>query len=522
MLQAQLTQPPIHTSSPLLSLPYEVLLDILQTVATATSSLCPEDLLNLSGTCRHLYSIIQTQSSIWKLAFSTKYDTGAIYRRQLHTDYNWQANVKRRYRALSHCAYGVQACTSTGKVAWLNHVDWQCLWDMISEHDDMNITHILNHEVHKAAIASFRLGRFHDRDTYPVCLPILSVLVNYDFTLTRFLTSEQPSQLVSPELSQFAYDFEADALIPGPSYSLSETDPAEMDRLKLASSRFYPAQDALTSALHLFFVTIFAQHPDPYDAIPGCIPIPLFQLSSNMFDVEFLRRYERELFQASLDESRSGWEQRHQQQRERSAPAITNRYESSGFASKERYISDAYLVEGEWMGYYSFLDPDDSLASDRSNGRREDWFDGPMRLTLRRVPLDDEAPDSDQATYSMATSDFPSQHLRSSPLTRFEGHGSDNLGAFTITGLVDDTECGQMTWEKTYVDSAETWEYSGRFILPMGLCGRWGDEEYGGPWWMWRVEDGTSQADVVQPLVAGGGIAGAAAAVAKATAEAKL
>ncbi|CAM0142932.1 unnamed protein product [Umbelopsis sp. WA50703] len=338
----------------------------------------------------------------------------------------------------------------------------------------------------------------------------------------KFLTSEQPSQLVSPELSQFAYDFEADALIPGPSYSLSETDPAGMERLKLASSRFYPAQDALTSALHLFFVTIFAQHPDPYDAIPGCTPIPLFQLSSHMFDVEFLRRYERELFQASLDESRSGWEQRHQQQRERSAPAITNQYESSGFASKERYISDAYLVEGEWMGYYSFLDPDDSLASDRSNGRREDWFDGPMRLSLRRVPLDDEAPPSDQATYSMATSEFPSQHLRSSPLTRFEGQGSDNLGAFTITGLVDDTECGQMTWEKTYIDSAETWEYSGRFILPMGLCGRWGDEEYGGPWWMWRVEDGTSQADVVQPLVAGGGIAGAAAAVAKATAEAKL
>jgi hypothetical protein len=43
----------------------------------------------------------------------------------------------------------------------------------------MNIAHILDHEVHKAAIASFRLGRFHDRDTYPVCLPILSVLVNY-------------------------------------------------------------------------------------------------------------------------------------------------------------------------------------------------------------------------------------------------------------------------------------------------------------------------------------------------------
>jgi hypothetical protein len=327
------------------------------------------------------------------------------------------------------------------------------------------------------------------------------------------LTSEQPSQLVSPELSQFAYNFDADSLITNP---LSEVDALSY------STRFYPAQDALTSALHLFFVTIFAQHPDPYDAIPGCSPIPLFQISSHMFDVEFLRRYERELFQASLDESRCGWEQRHLQRGNICRPSVTNRYESTGFASKERYISDAYLVEGEWMGYYSFLDPDDSLASDRSNGRREDWFDGPMRLSLRRVPLDDEdCTEPDQVTHNVAASQFPSQHLRSSPLTRFEGHGSDNLGAFTITGLVDDSECGQMTWEKTYIDSSETWEYSGRFILPMGLCGRWGDEEYGGPWWMWRVEDGTSQADIVQRLLAGG-VAGAAAAVAKATAEAKL
>ena len=331
--------------------------------------------------------------------------------------------------------------------------------------------------------------------------------------MTRFLTSEQPTQLVSPELSQFAYNFDADSLIFNP---LADSN---------SLLAFHPAQDGLTSALHLFFVTIFAQHPDIYDAIPGCTPIPLFQVSSHMVDVEFLRRYERELFQASLDESRSGWEQRHLlQSGDVCPPTVTNRYESTGFASKEHYISDAYLVEGEWMGYYSFLDPDDSLASDRSNGRREDWFDGPMRLTLRRVPLDDDeqeaSPSNGHATYNVAHP-FPSQHLRSSPLTRFEGHGSDNLGAFTITGLVDDSEGGQMTWEKTYIDSSETWEYSGRFILPMGLCGRWGDEEYGGPWWMWRVEDGTSQADIVQPLLAGG-VASAAAAVAKATAEGKL
>jgi hypothetical protein len=43
----------------------------------------------------------------------------------------------------------------------------------------MNIAHILDHQVNMAAIAAFRLGRFHDRATYPICLPILSVLVNY-------------------------------------------------------------------------------------------------------------------------------------------------------------------------------------------------------------------------------------------------------------------------------------------------------------------------------------------------------
>ncbi|KAH8552054.1 hypothetical protein BGW37DRAFT_424480 [Umbelopsis sp. PMI_123] len=509
----------IHATSPLLSLPYEVLLDIIVSVATSSSTLFPTDLMNLAASCQHLNYIIHhdQRNSIWQSAFSALFDTAAIYRRRLHSGYNWRATLKRRCQALRHCASGVQACTTTGKVAWLDTVDWECLWDMITEHDEKNIAHILDHQVHMAAIAAFRLGRFHDRATYPICLPFLSVLVNYDFTITRFLTSEQPTQLVSPELSQFAYNFDADSLI---SHPISESN----------SLQFYPAQDGLTSALHLFFVTIFAQHPDIYDAIPGCTPIPLFEISSHMFDVEFLRRYERELFQASLDESRSGWEQRHLLQRgDICPPTVTNRYESTGFASKEHYISDAYLVEGEWMGYYSFLDPDDSLASDRSNGRREDWFDGPMRLTLRRVPLDDEdveqekqqdSSSTDHATYNVAHP-FPSQHLRSNPLTRFEGHGSDNLGAFTITGLVDDSEGGQMTWEKTYFDSSETWEYSGRFILPMGLCGRWGDEEYGGPWWMWRVEDGTSQADIVQPLLTGG-VASVAAAVAKATAEGKL
>jgi hypothetical protein len=285
----------------------------------------------------------------------------------------------------------------------------------------------------------------------------------------------------------------------------------------LQSSRFYPAQDPLASAFHLFFTTIFAKHPNIYQAIPGCIPIPLFSLQSELFDVEFLRRYERNLFLASLQESRLGWEEKQQRAIESPPTPLHNIYAASGFASASHFVSESHLIEGEWMGYYTFQDPDDAEGSNM-----EDWFDGPMRITIKIVPLEDASgePISQSSWLSrwldedeprkrrkinnnIATSiqnnfcidstskkdQFPSRHLKACPLTRFEGTGVDNLGTFSITGLVDDTEEGQVTWEKNYVDSGETWEYSGRFSWPMGLCGRWGDEEYGGPWWMWRVSD---------------------------------
>jgi hypothetical protein len=90
-------------------------------------------------------------------------------------------------------------------------------------------------------------------------------------------------------------------------------------------------------------------------------------------------------------------------------------------------------------------------------------------------------------------------HLQECPLTKFEGTGFDNLGSFTVMGLIDDTEDGQVTWEKTYMESGETWEYSGRFALPMGICGRWGDEDYGGPWWMWKTSGCAANDDAIPP-----------------------
>lgn len=152
----------------------------------------------------------------------------------------------------------------------------------------------------------------------------------------------------------------------------------------------------------------------------------------------------------------------------------------------DHFVSEASQIEGDWMGYYSFKDDD---ADD------DWWLDGPLRLTLRAVPFDG----NEAVVESSRDAPFPWCHLRACPLTRFEGSGMDTVGAFTVTGLVDDTEDGQVTWEKTYVESGETWEYSGRFILPMGLCGRWGDEQYGGPWWIWKTSDATTSSSITSP-----------------------
>jgi hypothetical protein len=333
-----------------------------------------------------------------------------------------------------------------------------------------------------------------------------------DFTIARFFTGEPSTAIVSSELSQFAYNFEADTLITQHTplryfHSWNSTE------LPLSSHKFYPAQDPLASAFHLFFATIFASNPNIYQSIPGCIPIPLFPLSSEQFDVEFLRRYERRLFFSSLNTKDINYTI--PEYEEHFGPE--NIYADSGFASSSHYVSEARLIEGEWMGYYTFQDLEDSEATN-TTPTIEDWFDGPMRLTLKIVPLEDAVQnggeqqplppswisrwedDEKNSTNSneprkrrkltnTSSEPFPASHLRSCPLTRFEGTGVDNLGTFSITGLVDDTEEGQVTWEKHYVDSGERWEYSGRFAWPMGLCGRWGDEEYGGPWWMWKISN---------------------------------
>ncbi|KAL7308818.1 hypothetical protein PS15m_010964 [Mucor circinelloides] len=559
----------ISNQSRLLSLPKEILLEIISSVAIDSISLFPISLLELSQCCKYLYHLVHKdpwrQQTLWPRAFHHRFDTSAIYRRRLNQQMNWQFVLERRCRALNQCK---KFALNSNRIELLDAIDWEVIWDIITEHDQYNIPHLMNYQVHFAAGIAFQLGTYRDREIYPVVLPILSILVNYDFSITRFFTSENTA-IVSNELSQFAYNFEADALITQHTplryfHSWSSPMDHQQHQQTISNTSFYPAQDPLASAFHLFFTTIFANHPNIYQAIPGCIPIPLYTLTSELFDVEFLRRYERNLFFASLQESRQGWEekQHHLPVSPSTTTRLNNIYAESGFASASQFVSEAHLIEGEWMGYYTFQDPDDTAAAEENNRpnatttatttatntmnntntttpnatlenatNMEDWFDGPMRITIKIVPLedasgepisqsswlsrwlDDETPqdanmteprkrrktnnsnlvetiqNASSSSSSSAPNQFPYKHLKACPLTRFEGTGVDNLGTFSITGLVDDTEEGQVTWEKNYIDSGETWEYSGRFAWPMGLCGRWGDEEYGGPWWMWKVAD---------------------------------
>ncbi|KAI9313775.1 hypothetical protein BX666DRAFT_543850 [Dichotomocladium elegans] len=521
---------------PLLALPKELLLEIVTNTAVSPNETYPKTLIELSKTCRYLYFLIHQDPrrlvSLWPRAFRARFDASAIYRRQLHRQLDWQAVLERRCRALETCRHTAAAASlavvrpiasrqprDLRLADRLDKIDWEVIWDMITEHDHLNIPLLLKHQVHLLAGAAFQSSAFRDREAYPMVLPILSLLVNYDFSITRFFSSDLAPHIVSQELSQFAYDFEADVLITKhmsprlfhSEFPIQEEDDSQPPLIATKTSSlapsnaFYPSQDPLTSAFHLFFTTIFALHPDLYQAIPRCTPIPLFPLNSRMFDVEFLRRYERQLFHASLRESREAWHDKLLQKQtfgvsqDTSATAtryMGNIYADTGFASSTHFVSEAHLIEGDWMGYYSFMDVDSDAdeGADETVPTTSDWFDGPLRLTLRIVPLDDSPQEEglqkqqQQQQQQAISYQFPDCHLRTCPLTRFEGTGVDDLGGFHVTGLIDDSEDGQVTWEKTYIESGETWEYSGRFLIPMGLCGRWGDEQYGGPWWIWKAD----------------------------------
>jgi hypothetical protein len=182
----------------LLSLPKELLLEIITSVAVDPHQLFPTSLLELSQCCKYLYHLVHKdpwrQRTLWPRAFHHRFDTGAIYRRRLHHNLNWQSVLERRCKALYQCR---SFASTPSKVEKLELIDWEVIWDMITEHgnslkpnchfvnltkhilDQYNIPHLLNYQVGLAAGIAFQLGPYRDREVYPVVLPILSLLVNY-------------------------------------------------------------------------------------------------------------------------------------------------------------------------------------------------------------------------------------------------------------------------------------------------------------------------------------------------------
>ncbi|OZJ05475.1 hypothetical protein BZG36_01609 [Bifiguratus adelaidae] len=510
---------------------------------------------------------------------------------------NWQKVFKERMVAIQRLRRWYPSHGFDG-------IRFDICWDMITEHDELNIPVLTKHGFGRVLIVAFQSGYLCDRATYPVVLPMLSALVNHDFSLAKYLVpgakmpwndlaehgemgepSSVTTQIVTPELSQFAYNFTSDSLVTkhlrylgepmSDVYDSDDSDEEEMededgvdydvdmeynasslarlDAVSFARSRltrrrkatipvhpdahlalghvldntsdlfatfsYHPAQDPITSALHLFFVSIFANHRDLYGAVPNCVPIPLPTVTSKSYDIEWLRRQarfkrRRRLSQAWQDEvqyvlnagnlpsmdvspssvissRRTSLIRLHESKLATSLSEFSSSVTNTNVASTDRvrYISEAQSIAGEWIGYYTFLDAEVSALLN-NNGHihrdmreiadEENWFDGPMRFTIRVVPhTPGEAGCGEDCLCETTSSPFSSGSggtgCTSSkgdfsnlytyhPFTRFEGNGTDNLGDFTLTGLVDDTESGQITWEKTYPHNGEVWEYTARFL----------------------------------------------------------
>lgn len=224
-----INQPSPTPSAHFLSLPKEILFDIISYTATtdddSSNALYPPSLTQLSLTCRYLHYFIHKDpwrlKTLWPRTFRSRFDTDAIVRRRLHRRIHWQCAFEERCRVLFSCrniaaliitekTHDIQQQTQQQQqdlARLLDNVDWQIIWTIITEHgkqtstkklassvrhepnqtftfslsllDALNIYRLFDFKVPLVAGAAFQLGYIRDREVYPVVLPILSLLVNY-------------------------------------------------------------------------------------------------------------------------------------------------------------------------------------------------------------------------------------------------------------------------------------------------------------------------------------------------------
>lgn len=146
-------------STRLLSLPKELLLEIITSVALESTNplqIFPTSLIELSQCCKYLYHLVHKDrwrlQTLWPVAFHHMFDTAAIYRRRLNINLNWQAILERRCKALYQCR---SFAAKPNEIERLNSIDWEVIWDMITEHGKLLIalyksTYIYTHLVHRS------------------------------------------------------------------------------------------------------------------------------------------------------------------------------------------------------------------------------------------------------------------------------------------------------------------------------------------------------------------------------------
>lgn len=132
------------------------------------------------------------------------------------------------------------------------------------------------------------------------------------------------------------------------------------------------------------------------------------------------------------------------------APSATMEFASCHLA---KMTTSDFLEDGEWAGFYSMsYGPDECMS-----------FDPPMH-GIRFV--------------ATATSNSPTT-------LDLHGTGEDGIAAFDLKGkIVPGT--GQIFLRKVYSGGSPTWEWA-CMMTPVGIVGSWGDQNYYGGLWLWKV-----------------------------------
>ena len=120
--------------------------------------------------------------------------------------------------------------------------------------------------------------------------------------------------------------------------------------------------------------------------------------------------------------------------------------------------SPKYLEDAEWIGIYTL-----SFPLLRAARRRDLDFDPPMHDIRFK-----------------ATQSSGDPHL-----SDLCAGGRDSVGSFTLDGIVN-RESGFLELHKTYQGGSPTWRWQ-CLMTPFGMVGSWGDINYGGWVWLWKL-----------------------------------